>query len=148
MTAKQRARAIRDARQAARLTQEQLAARIGVKASGIGRWERGQATPRKRNRRALIAAIRERHPSAGDQLAAALQGPPAATQPAPSAVVPPPPDPATLLQLAVFRMADELDLPPRRLRGPLLRLLTRLRRAELNIDDTRAFIEQWMREVE
>jgi hypothetical protein len=53
-----------------------------------------------------------------------------------------------LLQLAVFRMADELDLPPRRLRGPLLRLLKRLRTAELSVEATNALIQQWVREVE
>src|SRR5690606_24905230 len=133
--------AILAARRATGLTQQQLAARLGLKAHAIGRWEKGQSTPHKRNQRALVLTIRERHPAAADELAAALRGhsPEAGVEPKPP--TPPPPDPSVLLQLAVFRMADELDMPPRRVRGPLMRLLRRVRAAELSIDDAAARIE-------
>jgi DNA-binding XRE family transcriptional regulator len=49
--------AIRTARIAAKLTQDQLGHRIGVKGRAIYRWERGATVPTQRNRAALIAAI-------------------------------------------------------------------------------------------
>jgi hypothetical protein len=48
------------------------------------------------------------------------------------------------LELAIFHMADELDLSPRRIRGPLVRLLERLRGAQFTLDTAKHRMEEWM----
>jgi len=142
------ARAILTARRAAELTQHELALRLGLKAHAIGRWEQGHNIPRRRNQQALIAAIRARNPAAADALAARLSGEAPSASVAPQPVSPPRQDPNVTLELAVFRMADELDIAPRRLRGPLLRWLRRVRATDLGLDDVQAWVEQWVERVE
>ncbi len=141
------AHAIYEARRAARLTQAELAMRLGLKARAVGRWELGQSAPRKRHRAPLVATIRIHDAAAADQLAKALVGDPPKRAPA----VPPapaPPDPDTVLELAVLRLADELDLPPRRVRGPLVRLLGRVAGAGFNVESARARIETWIADTD
>lgn len=48
------------------------------------------------------------------------------------------------LELAVFGMADELDLPARRIRGALARLLKRLESAKLSLEGTQRQLEAWI----
>lgn len=115
----QLAHTIRAARLATRLTQEQLGRRIGLKGRAVYRWERGDNEPTRRHRHALVAAIAALDRDAGAHLEVALQRPPAEQGSAPAVLpIPTPPErPAadgSTLELLLFGMADELDLPPRR----------------------------------
>jgi hypothetical protein len=47
-------------------------------------------------------------------------------------------------ELAVFALADDLDLPPRRVRGSLARLLRRLRTANVTLDAAERLLEEWI----
>lgn len=51
------------------------------------------------------------------------------------------------LEILVFRMADELDLPPRRVRGACARLLRSLRAANLTVERAEKELEEWMNRV-
>src|SRR5688572_19513210 len=70
------AQAIRAARKAAGLTQDELGRRIGLNGRAIYRWERGDFAPTRRNRSALVTAITPFNTEAGKQLRAALDGAP------------------------------------------------------------------------
>lgn len=48
-----RGRALREARERANLSQEELAHELNVSAKTVGQWERGRAVPRPRHRRLL-----------------------------------------------------------------------------------------------
>jgi transcriptional regulator with XRE-family HTH domain len=143
------AQSIRRARLAAGLTQNQLGMRMGLKGRAVSRWERDDSAPKKRYRGALVAVIRAVNTTAADELVRALaiaEG--KGVMPSPAAVaaapVAAPPNGAAALELALFRMADELDLPPRRLRGPLLRLLERLRAGNLTLESAKEHLEHWI----
>lgn len=135
--------AIRVARVAVRLTQEQLGARLALKGRAVARWENDKVTPTRRNRAALVKIIGELNPSAATTLAIALG----------LAVAPPPPpknDVVTLtrmgaLQHAVFLAADALDVTPRRVRGPLLRFVSQLSQLEISLEEARQMLEAWRR---
>jgi transcriptional regulator with XRE-family HTH domain len=58
------AQAIRRARHAAGLTQEQLASGSGLKGRAVYRWERADSSPTNRQRRALVLAIQAVNPKA------------------------------------------------------------------------------------
>jgi transcriptional regulator with XRE-family HTH domain len=130
------AQAIRTARRSAGLTQEQLGRRLGLQGRAIHRWECDETAPRRGHRRKLLEVLGGVDPGLLGQLTSALapaQGnassvAPAA--PAPAASV----SPTTALELCLFRMADELDLPPRKVRTPLSRLLKRVRAANLTLE--------------
>jgi len=142
------AQAIRAARLASGLTQEQLGRRLGLKGRAVYRWERDDSAPRRRHRRELVTAINAVNQSAATTLAtvlasetkgrrgAALTPPPIAPAPAPPVI-----DPQLTLTLAVFAMADELDIPARRLRGGLIRLVKRLREASIPLDTLQRQLE-------
>ena len=51
------------------------------------------------------------------------------------------------LQLAVFGLADDLDLPPRRVRRPLTRPFERLRAANLTLDAALQQLEDLIAEL-
>jgi transcriptional regulator with XRE-family HTH domain len=142
------AQAIRDARLAAGLTQEQLGRRLGLKGRAIYRWERDENGPTKRNRAALIAAINAVNRQAAAKLAVAIEGEGGDGAVATAAPAPQPAAPAisapVALELALLGMADELDLPPRRVRGSLVRLLKRLGEANLSLETTRRQLEAWI----
>ena len=150
---------IRKARRAAGLTQEALGRRLGLKGRAIYRWERNDAAPNGHHRRALIREIYLFSTAAGLQLQAAISeltgkqytvvgassnqepAPPtprdtstspfiAAPQLQPSAATQPAND---LLDVAILKMADELDIAPRRARRALSRLLQRLRSANFQL---------------
>lgn len=149
---------IRVARRAVRLTQAELGQRVGLTEQAVYRWERNASRPNPRLQRALVLVIRAIDPAVGDQLAAAFGGDIAAsvrqttaatgsapaTQSASSA--PASDDPAaSALGLAVFRAADELDLPSRRVRSAVARLLRRLGNAGYTLEHAAAEAEAWVK---
>lgn len=162
-------RDIRRARVALELTQAQLGRRMGMVGGGqaICRWEGNHSRPRPRQREALLAAMGALNPAVAAQLAAvfaAKSGPPgepstggarvtgtrrAATaneSPAPSPSAQPAADIA--LELALLRMADELDVPARRLRVSALNFLEALRAARIGIDDIHVHLAEWTARTE
>jgi transcriptional regulator with XRE-family HTH domain len=143
------ARAIRDARLSLRLTQDQLGMRLGLKGRAVYRWERGVSAPTKRHRRALVTAVQ----AIDANLAAKLQAELTSYVNNAKGVVVPPPPPApapaqptgpVALELAIFAMADELDLTPRRLRASLSRLLVRLGEAGFSLEAARQQVDAWI----
>jgi hypothetical protein len=135
---------------------------VGVKASAILRWEAGRSKPPPRRRPALVSAITALDPKVGAYLLAALNadagivapGPP---QLAPAAGAAGPPTTAhastlaaqrSTVELLVYRMADELDLPPRRMRGALTRWLRSLRATGLSFEQTERELEAWLQRGE
>src|SRR5688500_9883390 len=114
------AQAIRAARKAAGLTQDELGRRIGLNGRAIYRWERGDFAPRRRDRSARVTAITLFNAEAGKQLRAARDG---AQDAAPrSNVAPPgPASHAVAVQLALLAFAHDLDAPPRFARSALVR---------------------------
>ncbi len=159
------------ARRAAGLTQEVLGQRLGLKGRAIYRWERNETAPSDRHRRALIREIHLLNAQAGLELQEALSkltgktyavvGYAATQEPAPrsaqnensaSPFVDASPrqliaasstQPASdLLDLAILKMADELDLAPRRARRALSRLLERLRTANFKWETLDAELER------
>jgi transcriptional regulator with XRE-family HTH domain len=155
------ARAIRKARLATGLNQEALGRRIGLQGRTLSRWECDTSTPSKAHRRALVTAVHVLDQNAAAALAAvfasdAKESPgapvpapaPAAPAPVPAAPAPAPVAPAAspkvALELAVFAMADELDLPPRRVRNSLARLVKRWRETNLTLEAAQRELEQWI----
>ena len=139
------AQAILNARRAVGLTQEQLGRRIGLQGRAVYRWERDDIVPSKRNQRALVTAINAVNQEVAAKLAAALSGQGQGAEPAPAPVpVPPPLSAPVVLELAVFGMADELDLPARRIRGSLARLLKRLRESNLTLEVAQRQLDLWI----
>lgn len=126
--------AIRAARRAARVTQTQFAALVGTKRRAVSRWEKDEATPTRRVRARLEHVLQTLHPESAARLQAAFarRDPTPHAQPAQSAPAPAPaPAPAAggdaaALELALFKFADDLDVPARRARVALARLLERL----------------------
>lgn len=140
------AQAIRAARLAVGLTQEQLGHRIGVQAQSIYRWERDATAPKRRHRTALVTAISLINAEAGTRLKAAFDPKrPQVTEPAlspPPAHVPP----DTTYDLVVLSMADHLDRSPRHVRVALLRMCDQLEHAGLTLDGLRASMQRALRE--
>ena len=139
------AHAIRDARLTLRLTQEQLGRYVGLKAHAVYRWEAGYAIPRRSAQRALLEAVVPRNQQAGAQLKAAFDNHRTRGEVAPPAPAPTPapaqPTGALALELAIFAMADDLDLAPRRLRLALPKLLLRMAVAGYSLESARHEIE-------
>ena len=134
---------IREARREAGLTQEHLGCRLGLKGRAIYRWERDEAAPTGRHRRALIQEVQAVNPEAATKLKAALAVEQGGAGTRASAAAPSLPQPASPLptrgaceelELAVLKMADELDLPARRVRRSLARLLDRMRASNLSFE--------------
>ncbi len=162
---------IREARSEAGLTQEHLGRRIGLKGRAIYRWERNETAPTARHRVTLIREIHAVNPQAAAKLHAALTAltgkrlaiaelstpaQPAVQSPArdvpeatannaacyaQSAVPSPIRNVSGSLELAVLKMADELDVPARRVRHALARLLDRLRAANITLDAAQRELE-------
>jgi transcriptional regulator with XRE-family HTH domain len=140
------ARAIREARLSVRLTQTALARYIGLKGRAVYRWERGDSLPRKPVRSLLIRVIQIRSGEAAAKLAAAFESHAARVkglvEAAPAPATPPAkPSGSLALELAIFAMADELDLAPRRLRASLPRLFARVAEAGYSLDSARHEVE-------
>ena len=143
------AQAIRTARLASGLTQDQLGTRLGLKGRAVSRWELDTSAPRRRHRRELVAVISASNQAAAATLAAVIasetkRGRRAPTAPPTPTPEPPPPaiNPQVQLDLAVFAMADELDVPAGRLRAALIKLLKRMRETNLTLDAAQLQLEQ------
>lgn len=141
--------AIARARKATTLTQIDLARRLGLRGRALSRWEAGKAEPSRRNLEALVTTLHALAPEAAITLKQTLiqhgklpKPPAAAPAQASAALV----SRKLALERAVYAMADELDLPPRRARGALLRLLKRLQAADLTLEQTQRKLEAWQRE--
>jgi transcriptional regulator with XRE-family HTH domain len=135
------AQGIRAARLASGLTQEQLGRRLGLKGRAVYRWERDASAPRRRHRHELVAAISAVNQAAATALATVFaneangrRGGALDAAPTPSVPAPPAVDPKLTLELAVFAMADELDVPARRLRGGFVGLFKRMREAGISLE--------------
>jgi transcriptional regulator with XRE-family HTH domain len=145
------ARAIREARVSVGLTQVELGVHMGLKGRAVSRWERGDSVPRKRFRSSLVRAIQARSAETAAVLAAAFESHAARTK----GIVEPPPAPAPspparptvplALELAIFAMADELDLAPQRLRAALMNLLPRIADAGYSLEAAHREVEQRVR---
>jgi transcriptional regulator with XRE-family HTH domain len=126
------------AKQAAGLTQTELGLRLGLKGRAIYRWERDDSAPTRRHHRALVAALHGLDAQLISDLTSALGSSKrnARSAPVPAAPVLQAPaiSPATAFELCLFRLADELDVPPRRVRAPLSRFLQRTRAAKLTLE--------------
>jgi DNA-binding transcriptional regulator YiaG len=139
--------AIRKARTTVQLTQDQLGKRIGIAGRAVHRWEMDRSAPTRRHRQDLVSAIQVLNPVAAAALAEAFNpktataAQVAAAQAAPVAI-----NHSEALAMAVFRIADELDLPARRVRRPLARLIGRLREVGLNLESTQEYLDAWIAE--
>lgn len=144
------ASAILQARRAAGLTQSELGRRLGLKGRAVYRWERDDSAPTKRNRAALVTAFTATKPEIGawfkDAMMSATEGPKEPVAAAPTS--PPAPSGPELLAKAVFVFADEVDLPPRRARGALKRLVARLRDANLSLESVQSLLDEWIQRAE
>jgi transcriptional regulator with XRE-family HTH domain len=143
--------AIVRARRTAGLTQEELGRRVGLKGRAVNRWERDTSAPTKRNRAALVTAFTALSPEIGAWFAQAIAGATEGPKPAPAPAATATPAAASAsdaLERAVFAFADELDLPPRRARGALKRLVARLSAANLSVDAVQSLIEEWIERAE
>jgi transcriptional regulator with XRE-family HTH domain len=137
------AKAIRSARHAARLTQDELGQRIGRNGRAIGRWELAEFSPTRRNRAALVTAITLVDAEAGQALRAAFEARADAAAAARASISPPaPPSLDVAVQLALLTFAHELDLPPRRARSALVKLCKQLEGAGMTMDALRACLER------
>ncbi len=140
------AQSIRNARRAAGLTQTQLGQRLGLKTSAVYRWEADTSVPTKHHRRALVTAFNAIDPAAAAALQATLASEVEGADAGAASVAELPPagiNGRASLELAVFAMADELDLPPRRVRGSLVRLLERLREANFTLETAQGQLGAW-----
>lgn len=142
--------ALREARKQVNLTQPELGKKIGLKGRAIYRWERGDSKPSALNRRMLLNAIGPVNQAAAAKLSEAFdvfdksstgEAPPSAP-PAPAVVSVA--VPRALLEQGVFAMADELDLPPRRVRGALSRWLRRVGEVNPAFDAARRELDEWI----
>jgi DNA-binding XRE family transcriptional regulator len=141
------AEAIRRARRTCELTQGQLGMRIGLRGRAIYRWERDLSVPTKRNQQALVAAIGSVNHEAAAKLAAAMAGEGVQVSAlAASASLSTEVD--HNIERAVFAMADELDLAPRRVRASLARLFKRLRDANTTLDAAHQQLDAWNKQTQ
>ncbi len=143
------AEAIRTARLASGLTQEQLGRKLGLKGRAVYRWERDASAPRRRHRGELVTAINAVNQAAATTLAtvfaseaqgrrsAALGAPAYSPAPAPPVI-----DRRLTLELAVFAMAQDLDVPARRLRSGLIKLIKQTRAASITLDAVQRHLEE------
>ena len=143
------AQAIRQARVAIGLTQEALGRRLRLNARAISRWEIDRSVPKGRRRAALVATISEVNREAGAALAnafadaARLRGRPVVVSAPQPPTSPPPLDVKLAFELALFALAEELDVPPGRLRNGLVRWQKRCREANVSWETAQQQIESW-----
>jgi transcriptional regulator with XRE-family HTH domain len=134
--------AIRQARRTVGLTQEQLGQRLGLDGQSVYRWESATATPTKRRERTLIAVFQAIHPPTAAWLLSALTSARASEGKAVGAVVVGPQVPASAaVELAVYGLAEDLELAPRRVRAALVPFLKRLRSANIATDEAAQVLE-------
>lgn len=140
--------AIARARRATGLTQEQLGRRLGLKGRAVYRWEGDESAPTKQNRAALVTAFTAVKPEIGAWFAQAIAVPADSPNPAPTPTALAAPSAPEILERSVFALADELDLPPRRARGALKRLIARLSAANLSLDAVQSLLDEWIARAE
>jgi transcriptional regulator with XRE-family HTH domain len=144
------AEAIREARLQANLTQNELAKKIGLKGRAVYRWERGPLGPSRLNQRLMLNVIGALHAAAAAKLGAVFAARGKRSRGAPAAPLPLPPTAAApvvtraLLEHTVFSMADELDVPPRRVRNALARWLRQVGEASFSLDTVQRELDAWI----
>ncbi len=119
------AKPLLNARRALHLTQAGLGAAIGLDARTVQRWERGFSGPTRANLTRLLAYIETLDADIAATLTHEVTG---QARPAP-----PVPSPDVLMG-AVLAAADELDVPARRFREALTRLLGRLHEERFSVE--------------
>ena len=162
---------ILEARRAAGLTQESLGQRLGLKGRAIYRWERNETAPSGRHRSALIREIHLFNPQAGIKLQdsiSKLTGKAYAVVPSQGeghttlqivdeskstssplllspiqqrSALDTSQSASDVLALAILKMADELDLSPRRLRRALSVLLEQLQTEHFTLETLHSQLE-------
>lgn len=137
------ARAIRMARRATGLTQAALGKRLGLKDRAVYRWECADAVPSRRRLGELVTAIQAIDPSAAARLATELASAAASEgkKVAPALIVPSPIPAPISLELAMFSLAEDLELAPRRVRSALVPFLKRLRAANVSVEVAEQVLE-------
>jgi len=165
---------IRDARRAAKLTQDELGRRLGLKGRAIYRWERNETAPSNTHRRALVREVNLFNPEAALKLQSVFSERTGKTYNviatgAPQASVPQKPIYKTstlsnspyldelpwsgavsvsaqptsdVLDVALLKLADELDVPPRRARRALGRMLERLQNSKFRLESIQWELER------
>ncbi|HEY5956675.1 MAG TPA: helix-turn-helix transcriptional regulator [Polyangiaceae bacterium] len=149
--------AIRRARRLVNLTQAQLGTRLGIRAQSVYRWENDRAAPTPRHEREIVRVIATYSADAAGALQAAIdkthaktapsaltQAPTSPTPVSPQQTTPVAVGPSDALQLAVFGLADDLDLPVRRVRRPLARFFDALRAVNLTFDAAGQQLNGWI----
>lgn len=141
------ARALREARQSAGLTQEEFGQQLGLNGRAIYRWERDENAPTDLNLRRALQVIASLDEGAGSKLTVVIANQAAlspadvpATSPIPAT---PAPQMRAVIEHGVFSMADELDVAPRRVRGALSRWLRRVCEANLALEVVQREIDAW-----
>jgi transcriptional regulator with XRE-family HTH domain len=146
------AQALREARQTTGLTQEQLGKHLGLKGRAIYRWERDESRPNRANQQRVLALITSLHQPAAAKLSAAMADhasiSPIVAPSAPAPLAAASAAPRSVVEHSVFSMADELDLPARRVRGALSRWLRRVREAELTLDVAQRELDSWIADAQ
>jgi transcriptional regulator with XRE-family HTH domain len=138
------AQALREARQTTGLTQRELGQQLGLKGRAIYRWERDDDIPSDANLRRVVQIIASLHEAAATKLSLAMATQAPAPSAAPTTTPPLAVAPRALVEHGLFSMADELDLPARRVRGALARWLRRVREAGVELDVVRRELETWI----
>lgn len=140
--------AIWKARRAVGLTQKELAKRLGLQEQAVRRWEWEDALPSPVNRQALVAAIAALDAEAAQKLAAVIDeelngtasdasmaaSEAARVVPRPGVVEPP--------NYAVLKMAEDLDVPPRRVRAAVMAFLNQLHDSNISIETAVHLLER------
>lgn len=117
----------------------------------VHRWETDDIAPTKRHQRELVTAIRAARIGAETALAAAFAAAQTNASAAPVAMPAASPTAPVLssseaLEPAVLRMADDLDLPARRLRRPMARLFARLGDTDFTHESAQKQLDGWIAE--
>jgi DNA-binding XRE family transcriptional regulator len=115
---------LRTARRRCGLTQGELAQKVGVSWRSVYRWEGGRSRPRARHWEAYLRALVQLDPLVAEWLVTRLNVPlpPGVVLPRPLRI-PGVPLAAAAFDLALFRAAEELDVPAARLRRAFLQVL-------------------------
>ena len=141
--------AIRKARLAASLTQAELGQKLGLQGHTVHRWETNQSAPTPRHESEMVMKVHNVDAATALQVvfdAARSKAAPEVAAQVTKQPAPPPIQASGTFELAVFGLADDLDLPPRRVRRPLLRLVERLRVAHIPLDVAQQQLESWIAE--
>jgi transcriptional regulator with XRE-family HTH domain len=122
--------ALLQARVHVRMSQGELGRKCGAAVRTMSRWENGFRVPNAEQTLAIVRALLEIDEEAAEHVAVAagsslerlgLAEPP--TPPSPPARVPPSKE---AIELAMYGAAEEIDVPPARLRAPLVKLFAKL----------------------